>query len=121
MSANIYDEYEAISSKAVRKLLRDDPPGVQVLYDTLCGEMSFYTFRKDMGQYVSLVTDKQRLAVKEGANMSWRTIRRYLPILIERGLIRKRGNDVLQINPEFAFKGEGALRARACRHWHDTA
>lgn len=121
MSAERYDEYFTVNMKAVRDLLKGELPGVQVLYDVLCSKMSFYTFRRDRGQFVVIATDDQKEALEEESGIAWRTIRRYLPILIKKGLIRKRGNDVLQINPDFAYKGEGTQRAAACRHWHDTA
>lgn len=121
MPIESFGEYAAMNIHAVRELLRDDPPGVQVVYDTLVGVMTFYIFRNARGQEVNIGSDMQRKVIEEMVGASWRSIRRYLPTLIKKGLIRKRGNDVLQINPEFAYKGEGSLRAAACRQWHDTA
>lgn len=121
MSIKEYGEYFVVNMGPVRKLLKGEVPGVQVLYDTLCDEMSFYTFREDRGQYILIDTDAQRKAIEEESGLAWRTARRYLPILIKKGLIRKKGVSILQINPEFAYKGEGSLRAAAIRHWYDTA
>lgn len=121
LSRTRYDEYCIVNMYAVRQLLQNESVAVQDLYFALCQEMSFYTFRGDLGQYVSIDTEEQRNSFEVGAGMSWRTIRRYLPILIKKGLIRKNGNGSLQINPEYAYKGDGKKRAAACRHWHDTA
>lgn len=116
-----FDEYCVINMYAVRQLLRTESVAAQDLFFALCQEMSFYMFRDDLGQHVLIDTEAQRQAFEIGSGMSWRTVRRYLPILIKKGLIRKRGKEILQINPEYAYKGDGKKRAAACRHWYDTA
>lgn len=121
MSIEKYDEYFVVNMKSVRNLLKNEVPGVQVLYDVLCEEMCFYTFRQARGQFVSIAVDAQKKMFEKESGLAWRTIRRYLTILIKKGLIRKKGEDILQINPEFAYKGEGSQRAAACRQWYDTA